>query len=179
MLYVFPCDTVFLTVFGKIMSEELEKNEKEMDEKTNRVYEVGLLLIPNLATEKVNEEFSSIKSSIEKSGGKFISEESPYLRPLAYTIVKSIDTKNQKFDNAYFGWVKFEIDTANLEEVNTALKSNENILRFINVKTVRESTYTPSRQISQPSIGESGSGDLDSVISQSEIDSGIDKLLVE
>lgn len=62
------------------------------------------------------------------------------MRPLAYEMSKLIQTKNTSFDHAYFGWVKFEIESAELSSVKKSIESMDEILRALFIKTIREST---------------------------------------
>lgn len=116
--------------------EKVNKTAKE----GNLVYEVGFLLLPTLPEEKMPEIMANIKGIIEKSGGEIISEEAPKMRPLAYEMSKLIQTKNTSFDHAYFGWVKFEIESAELSSVKKSIESMDEILRALFIKTIREST---------------------------------------
>ncbi|PIT96877.1 hypothetical protein COT82_00745 [Candidatus Campbellbacteria bacterium CG10_big_fil_rev_8_21_14_0_10_35_52] len=108
-----------------------------------QVYELGFHIIPSVEENNIAGEINSIKSAIEKLGGIFVAEGFPKLITLAYTMTKDIDGKRYKFDNAYFGWIKFEIGKDNIIKVQELIDSNNNILRFLIIKTVRESTLAP------------------------------------
>lgn len=112
----------------------------ENQHETGKVYELGVNFVSSLAEEQVPAQFDAIKSLIEKAGGSFISEEAPKLRQLAYTMVKNIQGKNYKHDRAYFGWVKFELESEKINDLKETLDRNDNILRYIIVKTVKENT---------------------------------------
>jgi ribosomal protein S6 len=119
------------------MTEEMiEKDE-------NRVYEVGYLLLPSIPEEQVSNHVSTIKKLIEGAGGEFISLEDPKLRHLSYEMKKLVGTSNTAFRSAYFGWVKFEMPAEGALNLKVELDKNENILRYLLIKTVRESTYVP------------------------------------
>jgi len=109
------------------------------------VYELGYHLLPAIAEDKVSNEVSVIKTLIEKNSGIFIAEEFPKLLQLAYIISRTEEGKRQKFKNAYFGWIKFEIAAENIATIKEALDDNENVLRFLLIKTVRESTLAPKK----------------------------------
>ena len=47
---------------------------------------------------------------------------------------------NDKYDTAYFGWIKFELEKSKVPELQKELKLNQDILRFILFKTVKEDT---------------------------------------
>lgn len=118
---------------------EKENKNKEMGDMAT-VYEVSYLLLPSLAPEQVPAEADSLKEMITKAGGDVISHENPILIDLAYPMVKVIQTSRQKCHSGYFGWVKFEMTKDGMDEVKKSLDSNDNILRYLIVKTVRENT---------------------------------------
>ena len=119
------------------MKEELtQKDEK------SKVYEVGFHLLPTIAESSVAEEVSKIKSVVEKNSGVFVSEGIPQMTNLAYTITKAISGKNQKFDSAYFGWVKFELNADSISEIKKAMDEVESVLRYLIIKTTKEDTIT-------------------------------------
>lgn len=157
--------------------------------KGSEVYEVGYLLIPTVAEDKVLGEVSKIKDFIDKNKGAVISEGNPEMRNLAYPMVKKIATKNQKFNNAYFGWIKFETESDKINEIKAEVEKLENILRFLVIKTIRENTM-----ISVPKAGkfsfdkedgevaeENNTEDTkeDSEADEKELDETIDELVIE
>ena len=97
------------------------KKEEKTEEKDNLevlgVYEIGYLLVPSIPEEKIAEEAASVRGQVEKEGGLLIMEDIPKMRPLAYSISKIIDSKRERFNQAYFGWVKFEISCSYRREL--------------------------------------------------------------
>ncbi len=106
-----------------------------------RVYEIGYLVVSSVPEEKVAAEVDAIKSVITKNGGEFIGEEFPKLRPLAYMMRKEVGSVKSRYNDAYFGWVKFDIDPSMLKDIKAALDTQQTILRYLLVNTVRENTY--------------------------------------
>ncbi len=162
------------------MEENLEKKD---------VYEVGYHLLPTIGEENIQHEVEVIHKAISDNGGEFITEAAPELRTLAYEISKRKENKYTTYNKAYFGWVKFEMFSNNVEILDKGLKANENILRFIIVKTVKENTiHTPkvaSVRVSDDVGGtpvsemeeEKGGGEV-SAESAEEIDKSIEDLVV-
>lgn len=111
-----------------------------MSEVSKKIYELGYHVLPNLSEEELAKVVEGIKKNLEKFKAEIISEEYPKMMNLAYEITKDIDNKNRKFGSAFFGFIKFEIETANIEELNSIIEKNVNILRFLLIKTVRENT---------------------------------------
>ncbi|MDO8590639.1 MAG: 30S ribosomal protein S6, partial [bacterium] len=110
------------------------------DQADNRIYELGFHIISSIPEEKLTAEVTAIKDVLEENGAIFIAEDFPKLKHLSYVMTKTVGPKHFKFDTAYFGWVKFEMNPEPLDKVKKLLDRNDNILRFILIKTVREST---------------------------------------
>lgn len=106
-----------------------------------KVYEIGFVLLSSIPQEKVAGEFSALKDIVAKAGASMIAEEAPEMRPLAYTMVKKIHGANVRFNEGYFGWVKFELSASAIEGVKKSLDATENILRYLLITTIKENTY--------------------------------------
>lgn len=119
---------------------------------TKKVYEIGYLLVSSVPKEKVADVTASLMSVLSKKGAAIIAEEAPELISLAYTMIKKIGTANRRFDEGYFGWVKFELSTSDIEEVKKTFDLNENVLRSILMTTVKENTYLGKRAPAAPVI---------------------------
>ncbi len=109
-----------------------------MENKT--VYEVSYLLLPVISGEEVPKAVAKIKDTITSRGGEVIADENPVLIDLAYPMTKVIGTTRHKADSGYFGWVKFEMPADVMAEIKKVLDGAGSILRYLIVKTVREST---------------------------------------
>lgn len=105
-----------------------------------QIYELGYHILPTLSEDEVAKVVTALKGELSKIGAEIIAEAHPALMTLAYELGKDIENKNRKFGTAYFGWVKFEVETAQIEAFKELVDKNLNVLRFIIVKTVREST---------------------------------------
>lgn len=177
---------------------DLSAEIAEADEVENQVYEVGFHIVPLVRAsadgreeDKVAAEVDSIKSIIEKNGGVLITDEFPKLINLAYTMVKDIDGKRMKFDTAYFGWLKFEMKTDSITAVKGWMDNNKNVLRFLIIKTVKESTLAPKTIIfgKDDSLRKAGSKSAfkkkDNTekkkifVSEEELDKTIEELITE
>lgn len=126
-------------------TKKVEENVEEEKEVRLGVYEVGYLMIPTIAEENLGEEVTSFKDMFIEKGAVFISDEYPKLTELAYEMTRSILNKKQKFSYGYFGWVKFECTTAVAKVIKDLLDKNEKLVRYLMVKTVRESTMSVKR----------------------------------
>lgn len=122
------------------MSEE--NKVIETNDETITLYEIGIHLIPTLE-EKTQEVFDSMKKILEKNGATITESSNPVLIPLAYTIVKNVESKNFKYDTASFGWIKFNLNTELVEKLKEELALQSDILRYVILKTEAESTTQP------------------------------------
>lgn len=129
------------------VSETKTKTAKSKEVKSapgKAVYEVGYLVMPSVSPELLPREVDAIKSAITKAGGEILSEGSPEMRQLAYTMIKPVGATRPRFDSAYFGWVKFEGERSTVAEVKKSVDAMEHLIRSILVETVRDNTlYGP------------------------------------
>lgn len=117
---------------------ETEKTLEKGD--TLTIYEVSYLLLPSLAVEQVPAKVASLKGVLTSVGGQVISDENPVLIDLAYPMTKVVQTIRNKCTKGYFGWVKFETTKEGIGEIKKNLDLDNDILRYLIIKTVRENT---------------------------------------
>lgn len=121
------------------------KDENETEEANNRVYELGYLLVPTVSIEDVPVLYGNLKELVSSFGGTAISDEMPKMIPLAYTMVKVVANVRNKFNAAYFGWIKFTMDSDKVLELKKKLDLDSKIIRFLILKTVKENTLATKR----------------------------------
>ena len=110
-----------------------------------RVYEVGYLLVPTLLEEDIPVIYGNLKELISSFGGQVISDEMPKMMPLAYPMSKVHQNAKNKYDVAYFGWTKFEMEVEKILEMKKKLQVDSNFLRFLIIKTTRANTIAGRR----------------------------------
>ncbi|MDD2935197.1 MAG: 30S ribosomal protein S6 [Candidatus Pacebacteria bacterium] len=158
-------------------ADKLSKNEG------NKVYEIGFLLLPNIEETKVSGEVVKIKDIIEKKGGAFISEGTAEMRNLAYQMSKSLNGKKQKFDSAYFGWVKFEANASMINDIKKEIDGLEKVLRYMIIVTTRENVAIPPIKTRKFSFNEEEKTVVEPVVEEKpvseELDETIDELVIE
>jgi ribosomal protein S6 len=122
-------------------------NESTPESKTDsKVYEIGYLLVPTLPQEKVGEQASALAAILEKHSAVVIAEEAPTLISLAYEMDRSSGGgTHQRFNQGYFGWIKFYCSPSVIEEIRKSFDQNPHILRTLAISTVREKTYLGKR----------------------------------
>ncbi len=166
------------------MVEEIEKSA-ENEEATPRIYEVGFLLVPTLPEADIPREMTSLKDELQKTGAQMIGEEMPKMRVLAYPMrPKKGGKPGEHFTSAYFGWVKFELSAGRIKGLEETLHNLATVLRFIVVKTVRESTLSVPRASRQefrregaPTAPKDAPASV--VVSETELDKSLEKLIAE
>ncbi|MEK7390566.1 MAG: 30S ribosomal protein S6 [Patescibacteria group bacterium] len=155
---------------------------KETGEKMH-IYEVSYLVVPTVSEDKVTGEVSAIRGALEGAGAVIIAEEFPKTRTLAYTMERSIESKKQKFNEGYFGWIKFELSVASISNIKQKIDKMPNILRHLIIKTVRENALYSSKSAGVHSKngdkpeGETR-GEIISEVAGKEIDKSIDALVI-
>jgi ribosomal protein S6 len=130
-----------------------KEQNTEINESANvegiRVYELAFHLIPTLSDEEITVQFSHLKSLIEKKGGTFIGEGAPAMIDLAYEISKTVKALKKRYNKAYFGWVKFEINPEEIAAIEKDMKAFETVIRYLVITTVRENTYIGPKELSK------------------------------
>src|SRR3989338_5916240 len=123
--------------------------EENKDAVSGNVYEFGYLLVGSLVDSDVPAKVGSLKDFFESKGAKFIAEEFPRHINLAYEMAKSVENKKSWYKEGYFGWMKFELDPAIANEITPELRRDNLILRFLMIRTVRESTIAGRRGLTR------------------------------
>lgn len=114
-----------------------------MENDNMTVYEVSYLLLPSLSQEQVKQAMALgdvFTGNFTALGGTIIASEEPVLIDLAYPMTKVVGTTRHKANSGYFGWVKFEIGKEGILAVKKALDANDEVLRYLLIKTVKENT---------------------------------------
>ncbi len=118
------------------------------------VYEIGYLIVSSIPEEKIPAEGEKVKKIIADAGATLITEEAPAHQDLAYTMrKKNVAGSYEKYDEAYFGWLKFELPSSKIEAVKKAIEVTPSVLRMLLITTVAENTYLGKRVASVRSEG--------------------------
>ncbi len=165
------------------MPSSMENKETSVEEvaKERVVYEVGYHIVPIVAENDLGVHVTAIRDAIEAAGGSMIADEYPRHLELAYPMVKIAANKRATHHSAYFGWMKFESVPSGAKLLDAKLKSDDNILRYIIVKTVRENTMVPKKVLQQKPREEGKSDekvDEKPVLTEAELDKTIEDLVI-
>jgi len=108
-------------------------------------YELAFHVLPTVAEGEVASVMIALKAAIVAAGGVVFDEEAAERVELAYEVTKSIEGHNRKFKSAYFGWVRFKIDAANIPALIEIIEDSAQILRHLLVKLTYEEEQNPFR----------------------------------
>jgi ribosomal protein S6 len=126
-----------------------------------RVYEVGYLLSPAIRDEDLAAKTDELKETLTKLGGSVISEGAPEFIDLAYEMVRVIDNKNVRFNQAYFGWIKLEIEPSAVTAIKEVFDANIFIIRYLLTKTIRENTVVGKKSLGKILKGKRNGSEFD------------------
>lgn len=105
-----------------------------------KVYELGYLVSPAVRDEDLVARIDELKASLTTLGAAVISEGQAEFIDLAYEMARVIDNKRIRFNQAYYGWIKFELDPSRMNELKELLDRNVSLVRYLLIKTIRENT---------------------------------------
>jgi ribosomal protein S6 len=120
--------------------------EKTINE-SSKLYELGFHIVGTIDSNKVASVIDEIKNLIQTHHGDIVREGEVREITLAYTMVKHIAGVNKKYNQSFFDWVKFTMNTADVANLKSALDLNTNIIRFILVKTVNDDEHSTSKMV--------------------------------
>jgi ribosomal protein S6 len=145
-----------------------------MDSSEKKLYELGYLLIPVIAPEKLADEVSILRSVIESNGGLVLFEEAPKERKLSYEMAKEITGgRKAKYDDAYFGWMKFNLSSDAISKIDEEMKKSASVLRYLIINLTKEGAPLSGIEIKKPVVGRKAKR----TVSEKELDKEIDNLL--
>lgn len=157
---------------------------KESEFAVPQLYEVGYLLVPSIVEEALGEEANAVRLAIEAAGGSVVGDGFPALRALAYPIRKGNREGGTTYNNAYFGFIRFEMLPQMALTLKLALEKNASLVRFLIMKTVKEMptpvrTHEPRREAARPvEIAPVEHKEL-TASDEAQIEKGIEELLTE
>ena len=110
------------------------------------VYEIGYLIASNVPEEKIPAEAEAVAKIISSAGSTVIASEEPHRIKLAYEMrKKNVGGSYEKYNEAYFGWIKFEVGSDTIESIKKSIEIHPSVLRMLLTATVRENTYLGKR----------------------------------
>ena len=108
------------------------------------VYEVGFLVNPDLSQQEAEKSVEKIKKILADHSASVMSDGEVVNIELAYQIITKINSKKERFNEAYFSWIKFSIENTNkVEDIKLELdKIKKEIFRYLIIKTIEDNEAT-------------------------------------
>ena len=112
------------------------------DQAERDVYETSYLVLPSVSEDNHPSIVDTIKKAFSSAGGVEVDGETPFKHPLAYPMSKTVGASKYIVNEAYVGWVKFEIESSKILEVKAEIEKIPEVLRFLIVKAPRKTDFT-------------------------------------
>lgn len=103
----------------------MEKTETSSEELSK--YEIMIILPPDLGEEASNKELDEVRSVITENGGDIFHEDIWGVREMSY--------KMKKQNEGFYAVFNFNLDPSKVRKLEKPLGLNQNIIRFIVIKT--------------------------------------------
>lgn len=159
-------------------------NELEQIGKEPKIYEVGFHILPTVGDENLGAKVTEVRDAIDAAGGKVFADEYPKHIELSYPMVKVFANKRTTYNSSYFGWMKFDADPKVVKLLDETLKKDPNVLRYIIVETVRESTMSPKKFVRERKMRDESAPVVERVkeekpaMTEEELDKTIEELVI-
>jgi|GEM_PF-755805 len=141
-----------------------------MSETTTRVYELGYLLVPTTPEQEVQAAIEVLTKTLTDQSGVILSQGNPEYIDLAYPMQQRVASKLTTWDQAYFGWIKFELDPANSDAVKKVLDLNQSLIRYLITKTSAENTVVFRKPKNEAKRGQGILEDTDGLIDEAALE---------
>ena len=161
----------------------------QASEKNNQpTYELGFHVSPAVAEDGVGVVVDKIRATLTAaSGSEVLNEHAPEKRSLAYTIELSNQGKHQKFDESYFGFIKFGTERENVKAIEEKLRTMKEVIRFLLIEVdrnepvapVRRAVFTSARLEGEVIKKPEAEVEEKAPVSEEELDKSIDALVAE
>lgn len=110
-----------------------------------QIYELCFLILPSIPEDKIGETMDTLRKIVKKSEGVEIDAEIPFKYPLSYQMSKTIGASRYVVDDAYIGWIKFELEASSVPSIRNEVEKIPEILRFLLTKAERETSFNFSK----------------------------------
>jgi ribosomal protein S6 len=121
-----------------------------------KLYELGFHILPTVTEDKVTDVYNDVTGIINKYGGSIVKTGEPKAIKLAYTITKKVKGQNERFNSAYFAWIKFDSNSEEIEKIKAEIDSNEDLLRYLIIKTVDDDEKSTIKLVEEENEEEEG-----------------------
>jgi ribosomal protein S6 len=128
-------------------SAEAESSQANSPKDSRPVYEVGYHIVPTVEEEKVGEVVEKIRGVLANAGAEIVKDQFPQKASLAYTVERSVSGKREKYNDAYFGFIKFATARESVASLEEMLRTSKEILRYLLIETTREEPVISRRAV--------------------------------
>ena len=105
-------------------------------------YELAFLALAHLSEKDVEALQSTLGDAVARSGGQVVSLGDVHYIRLAYEMTKKVGSKNTRHNEAYFSWVKLTLDPQQVSEIESEIRSNKDVLRYMIITTESDDSLT-------------------------------------
>jgi len=128
-------------------SQASASSQANSPRETRPIYEIGFHVVPTLDEAGAAKMAETIKAAVVKGDAEIISEVAPTRMRLSYTIERATAGKREKYDESYFGFIKFATERENVPALEQMLRADRNVLRYLFVQTIREDLVSAPRRV--------------------------------
>lgn len=154
----------------------------ESDADARAHYEFAFHILPTVVEEEVPQVFGELKTLIDRAGGELTAEEAPQRFDLAYELVQSVEGRNRRYSQSYFGWVRFMLDRAKLAHLEEEIAHDTRLLRTMLVSLTKREAALPfklfEKRLEVPQAAEPADGAA-TPVSDEELDRSIEEITTE
>lgn len=131
------------------MSQEAVASSSQANESTDTrpIYEVAFHVVPTVDEAKVGDTVEAIRATLAKGDAEIIKDQFPQKMTLAYTVERSAAGKREKYNESYFGFIKFAIEREHIPALEAVLRGSKEILRHLLIETTREEPVIARRAV--------------------------------
>lgn len=127
-------------------SQASASSQANSPKETRPIYEIGFHVVPDVDEAGAAKVAQTIRAAIEKGDAEIISEAAPSRMRLSYTIERATAGKREKYNESYFGFIKFGTERENIPALEQLLRTNREVLRYLLVETTREDLVNAPRR---------------------------------
>lgn len=107
-----------------------------------QIYELAYLVLPSVPEKDLGNTVEKIKQAVTDNSGNIFDSEEPFKYPLSYTMSKTVGSKKYMVNEAYIGWMKFEIEVPKVLDVKAGVEKISEVLRLLLIKAPRKTEFT-------------------------------------
>lgn len=125
-----------------------ETSSQAAPKDTRLVYEIGFHVVPTVEEAKVGDTVEKIRAQLAAMQAEVVGEQFPAKITLAYTIERAAAGKREKYNEAYFGWIKFAVEEREgISGLEAMLRGTREIMRFLLVESSLADASQPRRAV--------------------------------